>query len=545
MPVEIVLDALRAKGIYLKKEGKGWKARCPLHDDKTPSLQISEGKGSRALIHCFSGCKIEEILAALNLNMSDMFTGRKQIYLTVEELASAKNLPKHFLLELGVKDFHGSVKITYRDLDSSLECRQRRRTALKARQGSSWYPDKKPIVPYGLWRLPFSKKAGKLIIVEGESDCWAGWYHKFQVLGLPGADTARYLMAEHLDRIKTLYILREPDAGGKTFLRGLSARLLQLGFTGEVRVLIMPDGVKDLCELHIKDPKQFSSSLEELLKSCPALPDAPLDAGIAVMESRLDEFLFSELKLYRGLYLLEQLQGTDPGDTFLATYRQIQASTGLVPSAISRAQKALILKGWINVQPGEASGSKRAPSKYQRLLPPPIFSQYCHFSHYRNDSVKPECLGQTFDIIATEKVALAYVREKRFIEKKKEKEKLNREDFKREKRKIESLKKKDLEKECLNINLLEKENNTKENVSEKYYLSHLREKEENEGEINIICSDSPIKSEIESDVITKNVSESLKSDEKTCHHDTDSHPDIISVALRIFGGRVLKDNQPS
>ncbi len=42
---DIDLKALvEAKGIGLKKNGKGWFGRCPFHDDKTPSLSINPVK---------------------------------------------------------------------------------------------------------------------------------------------------------------------------------------------------------------------------------------------------------------------------------------------------------------------------------------------------------------------------------------------------------------------------------------------------------------------------------------------------------------------
>ena len=41
-----------------------YKARCPAHDDKSPSLSITQ-KPDRVLIHCFSGCSQKEVISAL------------------------------------------------------------------------------------------------------------------------------------------------------------------------------------------------------------------------------------------------------------------------------------------------------------------------------------------------------------------------------------------------------------------------------------------------------------------------------------------------
>jgi len=52
-----------------------WKARCPAHTDRSPSLSIREGEDGRVLVRCFAGCTVEAILAVLNLSIKDLFAG--------------------------------------------------------------------------------------------------------------------------------------------------------------------------------------------------------------------------------------------------------------------------------------------------------------------------------------------------------------------------------------------------------------------------------------------------------------------------------------
>jgi putative DNA primase/helicase len=40
-------------------------ARCPAHDDRTPSLSIREAQGGHIWLHCFAGCSFEAIRGAL------------------------------------------------------------------------------------------------------------------------------------------------------------------------------------------------------------------------------------------------------------------------------------------------------------------------------------------------------------------------------------------------------------------------------------------------------------------------------------------------
>jgi hypothetical protein len=58
----------------VKQMGPGrWLARCPAHQDKSPSLSIRELDDGRVLLHDFGGCEIGDVLAALGLSMSELF----------------------------------------------------------------------------------------------------------------------------------------------------------------------------------------------------------------------------------------------------------------------------------------------------------------------------------------------------------------------------------------------------------------------------------------------------------------------------------------
>ena len=48
-------------------------AKCPGHEDKTPSLSIREIEGGRVLLHCFAGCDAPDVLAAIGLSLSDLY----------------------------------------------------------------------------------------------------------------------------------------------------------------------------------------------------------------------------------------------------------------------------------------------------------------------------------------------------------------------------------------------------------------------------------------------------------------------------------------
>lgn len=57
-----------------------WIARCPAHDDKSPSLSIREMDDGRILIRCFAECSAHEIVSAIGLELSDLFPAKEIHY---------------------------------------------------------------------------------------------------------------------------------------------------------------------------------------------------------------------------------------------------------------------------------------------------------------------------------------------------------------------------------------------------------------------------------------------------------------------------------
>lgn len=50
-----------------------WQAKCPAHEDTTPSLSIKRGEDGRALLHCHAGCSVERICAQLGITVAELF----------------------------------------------------------------------------------------------------------------------------------------------------------------------------------------------------------------------------------------------------------------------------------------------------------------------------------------------------------------------------------------------------------------------------------------------------------------------------------------
>ncbi len=55
-----------AKALGGHRAGATWMARCPAHDDSSPSLAISAGKNRTVLVRCHAGCDQRDVIAALS-----------------------------------------------------------------------------------------------------------------------------------------------------------------------------------------------------------------------------------------------------------------------------------------------------------------------------------------------------------------------------------------------------------------------------------------------------------------------------------------------
>jgi len=71
------IDALLSHLDGVRESGPGkYVARCPAHDDKSPSLAIKDCGDGRILLHCFSLCETEDVLAAIGLTFADVMPER-------------------------------------------------------------------------------------------------------------------------------------------------------------------------------------------------------------------------------------------------------------------------------------------------------------------------------------------------------------------------------------------------------------------------------------------------------------------------------------
>ena len=179
------------------------------------------------------------------------------------EYAEAKRLPLEFLLANGLREINylgtPAISIPYFSHDDG-DPAIRFRIALDGPDRFRWRKGSRARL-YGLHRLPTVLKAGRAVLVEGESDCHTAWLHDFPALGLPGAgnwDEARD--APLLAELAEIFIVIEPDRGGKTVLTWLR----RSSIAPRAR-LVRIQGAKDPSALYLADPNGFATAFQRAL----------------------------------------------------------------------------------------------------------------------------------------------------------------------------------------------------------------------------------------------------------------------------------------
>src|SRR5829696_1540469 len=108
---------------------------------------------------------------------------------TLGDYSKEKGLTEDFLRGLGLRDVtykeKPAVRISYPD-EEGQEVAVRFRASLNGREKFRWRTGDKPRL-YGLGLLGEARKAGYVVLVEGESDCHTLWFYEIPALGIPGA----------------------------------------------------------------------------------------------------------------------------------------------------------------------------------------------------------------------------------------------------------------------------------------------------------------------------------------------------------------------
>ena len=110
MQLHEFISLLEARGLKPRQLANGqWLVHCPAHDDAKPSLSITEN-GGRILLHCFAGCTVDAICAALGITTKDLRTNNDlEQCVTLSDLAQNDRQLLATLRALGCAEQDGKV----------------------------------------------------------------------------------------------------------------------------------------------------------------------------------------------------------------------------------------------------------------------------------------------------------------------------------------------------------------------------------------------------------------------------------------------------
>ncbi len=122
MSLETLID--RLDGVKETGHGK-YIARCPAHDDRSPSLAIKDCGDGRILLHCFAGCDVESVLDALGLSFSDIMperVGEMHTYKPVRQRFDARQVlrvlrPEATLVAIAAENIAEGITLSDDDRD--------------------------------------------------------------------------------------------------------------------------------------------------------------------------------------------------------------------------------------------------------------------------------------------------------------------------------------------------------------------------------------------------------------------------------------------
>jgi len=210
----------------VKRAGNGWEARCPAHEDREPSLSVTQVE-DRVLVYCHAGCSYDAVLKALGLKKSDLF-----VHSVVSSPPSHKSI-------MAIYD--------YTDADERLLFQVVRYTPKSFQQrrpggDGKWIYNLQGVQPV-LFHLPRLRNAVArkecVYLVEGEKDVLA-----LETLGLTattapmGAGKWRPAYTESLREAQVI-ILPDNDAPGKAHANAVAAAVA--GVAASVSLVHLPN----------------------------------------------------------------------------------------------------------------------------------------------------------------------------------------------------------------------------------------------------------------------------------------------------------------
>ncbi|HEX2988153.1 MAG TPA: CHC2 zinc finger domain-containing protein, partial [Chloroflexota bacterium] len=293
-------EQLARRGISpVQKYGNRLTYHCPIpgHDDRNASCSVYLDENRFHCFGCGSSGSVVDMVAVLEgrdpkdvirdwLNRGDRIPTPAKEHATLQQfqreestgsratrpctvaaLAERCRLPIEHLRSFGLSDvnYGGSpaVKIPYVDTEGN-EAAVQFRLALEKTEESkrfAWRKGSRPTL-LGWPLLAEAAKLGYVVIPEGASDFLTLRFHGFATIALPASTGWKEEYAAAFDEVERIYVVIEPDQGGRTVRDSFRASSL----SDRVNLIYMSEECPDPSELHKQDPNGFKARFEKLIE---------------------------------------------------------------------------------------------------------------------------------------------------------------------------------------------------------------------------------------------------------------------------------------
>jgi hypothetical protein len=309
-PLEGVLAVLPTA----RRNGGGWSARCPAHDDRVASLSVSEGDDGRALLHCHAGCDTSVVLEALNLDAAALFPPK------------ATSNGSHVVATYRYTDERGTVlfeKVRF----SPKRFVQRRPDG----DGYTYNLDGVRRVPYRLPELLEGTRANRwVLIVEGEKAADRLLREGFvATCGSGGAGKWHPEYAEHFAGAKVA-VLADADEPGRKHAHDV-ARSLE-GLAADVRLVELPKLPDKGDVFDWLEQGHDRAELQQLVLDAPAwdavATQVATGGAVTTQNDTVEEgaALLDDVAAFIGRYVACSAAGRDAGALWIAHTHAFEAA---------------------------------------------------------------------------------------------------------------------------------------------------------------------------------------------------------------------------
>jgi hypothetical protein len=247
-PLDGVLERLRSADCSPTQSGSEWKARCPAHDDRNPSLSIKEGSDGRVLLHCFAGCSTDAVCSALGMKTADLFDPSTRRNGTRPK--GAFDTPDEVVAFLRSKRGEPTAVWNYTDAKGRLVGLALRfddpsedggKIVLPVSLLPGGWMVKAMLEPRPLYRLPELTEAERVIVCEGEKAADAA-----RSLGLTATTSAGGCKAPAKADWsplagKDVVLIPDNDGAGRTYVERITAMISVLDPRPTMRIVNLPD----------------------------------------------------------------------------------------------------------------------------------------------------------------------------------------------------------------------------------------------------------------------------------------------------------------